>query len=67
MPDINGVELLEKIKVVNPGIKAIMMTGYEVESLVNDAFSQGAHACLHKPFEINKLLEIFEELGPKNE
>ncbi len=62
LPDINGVELLKKIKGLKPNVKVIMMTAYVVEELITRAFQEGAHSCLHKPFEINMLLKMLNEL-----
>jgi two-component system, response regulator, stage 0 sporulation protein F len=66
LPDINGIEVLERIKIFNPDIKAVIMTAYEIKELVNRAFELGAFTCLHKPFEIKKLLQIFNEMKQKD-
>lgn len=66
LPDINGIEVLERIKVFSPDIKAVIMTAYEIKELVNRAFELGAFTCLHKPFEIKKLLQIFNEMKQKD-
>ncbi len=50
MPDIDGVELLKRIKKINPEIQVIIMTGHinlEIESKV---MRNGAFKCLLKPF-----------------
>lgn len=65
LPDMNGVEVLERIKLIKPKIKIVMITAYEMEELVKKAFVAGAYACLHKPFEIQALLKILKELKGK--
>ncbi|MFH1061606.1 MAG: response regulator [Candidatus Omnitrophota bacterium] len=67
LPDMNGVEVFEKIKLLNPDVKAVIMTAYEIKELVNQAFALGAFACLHKPFEIKKLLKILNDIKQENE
>ncbi|MBU1044887.1 MAG: response regulator [Candidatus Omnitrophica bacterium] len=67
LPDINGVEVFERIKVLRPNLKAVIMTAFEIKELVNRAFELGAFACLHKPFDIKKLLHILNEIKRENE
>ena len=62
LPDISGVDVLHRLRALRPNVAAVMMTAYEVESFVNRAFEQGAYTCLHKPFEIDALLKIIDEL-----
>ena len=65
LPDISGELVFERIKEFRPKIKTVMMTAYVVEDQVRKAFSEGAYTCLHKPFEINVLLDIIETLKEK--
>ncbi|MBU0634163.1 MAG: response regulator [Candidatus Omnitrophica bacterium] len=62
LPDTNGVQVLEKIKIFRPNLKAIMMTAYENEDLIRQALKEGAYACLFKPFDIAALLDMFEKI-----
>lgn len=61
LPDISGVEVFLKIKEISPNTRVIMMTGFAVEELIEQAINNGAYACIHKPFDIDKILEIIEE------
>lgn len=67
LPGIDGIDTLIQLKTVKPEILAVMMTGYEVTERIEKAFAEGALACLHKPFDIKVLLDIFNELKEKNE
>lgn len=67
LPGIDGVDTLIQLKAVKPKISVVMMTGYEVTERIEKAFEEGALACLHKPFDIKVLLDIFNELKEKNE
>ncbi|MBU1087789.1 MAG: response regulator [Candidatus Omnitrophica bacterium] len=67
LPDISGVEVFERIKVFRPNVEAVIMTAYEIKEMVNRAFELGAFACLHKPFDIKKLLQILNDIKRKNE
>lgn len=60
LPDINGVEVFLKIKEITPQIRVIIMTGFAVEELIEQAINKGAYACIHKPFDIDKVFELIE-------
>ena len=64
LPGMNGVESFLKIKEIKPKAKVIMMTGYSVEQLLNQAFENGALEILHKPFDMTNVLKIIEKLKP---
>ena len=65
MPGLNGLELLEKIKEINPSTEVIMITGYgTVESAVK-AIKLGAYDYLTKPFDMDKLLKVVENVSTK--
>ena len=55
---LNGVETFEKIKEINPEIVAIMMTAYSVDDLVKQALEKGAHTCIYKPLDIDKVIDL---------
>ena len=67
LPVMNGLETYLKIKKIDPGITAIMMTAYrqEMTELVREALHNGAYTCLYKPFEVSKLLFFVEEILKK--
>ena len=56
MPGMSGIQLLEKIKEINPDIPVIIMTAYgSVEKAVN-AMHKGAYTFILKPFENQALV-----------
>ncbi len=56
MPGMSGIQLLEKIKEINPDIPVIIMTAYgSVEKAVN-AMHKGAYTFILKPFENRALV-----------
>ena len=58
MPGIDGFQTLSEIKKIDPEIKAIMMTGHDVEHFVEKAISLGAFAYLSKPIDMVELLQL---------
>lgn len=65
MPNMNGIELLKKIKSKHGTIQVIMLTGEDqVEYLIN-ALSQGANDFLLKPITKEKVEEALENTMQK--
>jgi CheY-like chemotaxis protein len=61
MPKMNGVELLAKIKSVNPGVIAIMITSISASDDVEKAKIAGANAYILKPYATDKVYETLEK------
>ena len=55
MPEMNGLELLEKIRKANPFLPVVMMTGYGKKSLVVKAMRQRCNGFIEKPFHVDQL------------
>ncbi len=62
LPGMNGVQVFEQVKKIDPKAAVIMMTGYSVEDLVRRAVSQGAYTCIYKPFDMEKVIGLVEEI-----
>jgi signal transduction histidine kinase len=56
LPDINGLELLEKVKSGHPDTEAIVLTGDTTVTSAVEATNLGAFSYLIKPYEIEQLL-----------
>ncbi|MDR0215029.1 MAG: nitrogen regulation protein NR(I) [Comamonas sp.] len=58
MPGGSGLELLEQVRVQQPGLPMIIMTAYsDLDSAVS-AFQRGAFEYLPKPFDVPKAVEL---------
>src|SRR5258708_3004377 len=55
MVGMSGVELLEHLKSVDPGIEVIMLTAYETVDTLRLALRLGACDYLNKPFDISTM------------
>ncbi len=62
MPGINGVQTFREVKKIDPKAVVIMMTAYSVEDLIKEAMEEGAYAIVSKPFDIDKVISIIDEL-----
>lgn len=56
MPGMNGMDLLNRIREINPAISVIMITGYPTVGLSVSAMKTGAVDFITKPFHIDELL-----------
>jgi len=56
MPEITGIELLKRVKAVNPDLPVIVITGHGDISLAVEAMKIGAVDFLEKPFDDDLLL-----------
>jgi len=63
LPDMNGVETFEQVKKIDPEATVIMMTGYTEEDLVKRAITQGAYTCIYKPFDMEKVIGLVEDVA----
>jgi PAS domain S-box-containing protein len=60
MPRMDGVQLLERVKVVDPGVEVVMITAYASLDTVQRAMRFGAMDYLVKPFAPRELQEAAE-------
>ena len=58
MPDMNGVELLQKIKQRHPDVVAIMITAYATIKTCVDAMRYGASDYITKPFDMDEIRAV---------
>jgi len=55
MAGMSGIELLERLKVVDPGIEAVMMTAFETTDTMRQALRLRAADYINKPFDISTI------------
>lgn len=61
LPDINGTELLRKLKEKQPNIIKIIVTGFPSLENAIKAVNEGADGFVLKPFDSEKLLETIRK------
>ena len=52
MPGMNGVEVYKRLKTISPESRVIVMTGYGLEEMIQEALDLGAFADVKKPFDL---------------
>jgi DNA-binding NtrC family response regulator len=71
MPDMTGIDVLERLKQVSPDTEAVMMTGYASKETAIEALRLGAFDYITKPCKISEiegiLLRILEKRKLKNQ
>ncbi|MFX0102970.1 MAG: response regulator [Candidatus Hodarchaeota archaeon] len=63
MPGINGVDTLRELKVIQPGLKVMMMTAFAEKEKLNRAMESGASCIFEKPLDIKRLLSYIGEIS----
>ncbi|TAL16922.1 sigma-54-dependent Fis family transcriptional regulator [bacterium] len=56
LPDIDGMEILSRMRRIKPGLHFIVMTGYSTVQVAIEAMKNGAFDYLPKPFSEDELL-----------
>ena len=60
MPDIDGIELLKRLKAVGGLLPVVIMTGHGDVPLAVEAMKLGAMDFIEKPFEDDRLIGMIE-------
>lgn len=67
MPDMDGLELLKKMKEIDAGLKAIMITGKDDDAAQNEARLLGASDYIVKPMDLDEMRKIIKKYIPIKE
>lgn len=67
LPDMNGIEILSKIKEVKKDVDVVMITGFPEEETAKEALKLGAYDYIMKPFDLAYLeLCLFTKISGGN-
>lgn len=63
----DGLDVLKEIRAKFPSKPVVMVTGYrdEMGGAIEKGCQIGAYSCLYKPFEVEELVRIVEEISQK--
>lgn len=62
MPGLNGLSTIEHITELQPNLSTFLMTGSDDQQLQRSALEKGAKGILYKPFNLDQLKSILENL-----
>jgi two-component system, response regulator, stage 0 sporulation protein F len=61
IPGMDGIEILKRMKVLQPDIKVIIMTAYGELDMIQEAMDLGAITHFAKPFDIDDIRKAVEK------
>lgn len=67
MPKMEGIEVLEKIKDINPALPVIMVSGHGTIDTAIEAIKKGAYDFIEKPLDLNRILITIKNATDKNQ
>ncbi|MGB9756405.1 MAG: response regulator [Candidatus Bathyarchaeales archaeon] len=67
LPDMEGIELLTRMKDTTPKMRKVIITGYPTLQNAIEAVNRGADAYIVKPFDMDKVLFTIREQLRKQE
>ena len=67
MPGVDGLDLIKGVRYLDSTVPIILMTGYGSESLKEEATRLGVGHYVDKPFDMEELLEIVNQLLDERE
>ncbi len=62
MPGMNGLETLEELRKIAPGVPVVMMTAYGELDIVTEAKKRGVKHYINKPFDLSEIRCLVKEL-----
>ncbi len=62
MPGMNGGEVFDVLKGINPDVRAILSSGYSIDGKAKDILLKGIKAFIQKPFRIDSLAAKIREV-----
>ena len=57
LPDMGGGDTYDRLKEINPGVKVLLASGYDIDYQGRDIMERGCDGFIQKPFNMNELLE----------
>lgn len=65
MPGLDGLETYRGIRQVHPDATAVMITGYAVEDILEEALKEGVQCHIHKPFDISQIKAVIDKINDR--
>ncbi|UCD57473.1 MAG: response regulator [Candidatus Hydrogenedentota bacterium] len=61
MPGMDGLDVYRHLKLISPESRVIVMTGYGLEEIIQEALDLGAFADVKKPFDIDVIYGLVDD------
>ena len=66
MPEIGGGDTYDRLKEINPNIKALLSSGYSINGQATEILERGCNGFIQKPFNIGELSKKMREILDKD-
>lgn len=67
LPDVNGLQLAEAIRIIDPGTPVVLISAYGTPAFEGMASHPAIRHYLHKPFSLDRLLGLIRRYVPSPE
>ncbi len=61
MDDIDGIEILERVRAVSERTKVVMITGYATIEVARESLAKGAFDFIAKPFKLGEIRAVIQK------
>ena len=62
LPDMSGRDIYDRLKIVNPDLNVLFVSGYAMDAQMEDIMECGGDGFIQKPFNMDTLLEKTREI-----
>lgn len=62
MPEMSGLETFRELKIIDEGVKVIIVSGYSLEGEAEQLMNEGARAFIPKPYSIEDLSRVLGDI-----
>ncbi len=60
MPELDGHQVFNQMKKINPKVKVILSSGFSLEGEAHEILKKGVKRFIHKPFRMTELAQVIE-------
>ncbi len=65
MPEMGGGETYDRLKKINPDMKALLSSGYSIDGEAKEILNRGCDGFIQKPFSMKELSQGIREILDK--
>jgi len=65
MPEMGGGDTYDRMKEINPAVKALLSSGYSINGQATEILHRGCHGFIQKPFDMKGLSQKIREILDK--
>ena len=62
LPDADGLRVLQKLQTINPDVKVLLTSGFDVDKGIQEALNKGALQFIRKPFNRIQILDTVRKI-----